>query len=237
LKKGIFLETANVTRLRSVLAMAEDTETGRPGMMMITGETGIGKTVAAKNAHAIGGGVYLRVLEQMSQHDFLQALCFEIAGVRPHGSGRCKNRIIDEMGQAGANQTVYIDEADRLHRSRLEDLRDIHDLTGAPIVLIGEPGLSAQVASRARINNRIPAEFRVGFEPITTRDISMYASQAAGLKLTPDACAIVRQISRGIFRHAHNFIVSLDQMAKAAQTNKVDEVMARRLAPAKGGKK
>ena len=237
MKKGIFLETANVTHLRAALAMAEDTETGRPGMMMVTGETGIGKTVAAKKAHAVGGGVYLRVLEKMSQHDFLQALCFEVTGVRPHGSGRCKNRIIDEMGQAGANQTIYVDEADRLHRSRLEDLRDIHDLTGAPIVLIGEPGLGSLVAARARINNRIPADFRVRFEPISRRDISMYAVQAAGLKLSSEACAIVHQLSKGIFRKAHNLIVSLEQKAKAAETNEVDEAMAKRLAGAKGGKK
>jgi DNA transposition AAA+ family ATPase len=237
LKKGIFLVTDNVTRFRAALAMAEDTEKGRPGMLMIIGEAGIGKTVAARQAHAMGGGIYLRVLEGWSQHDFLQSICYEVAGTRPHGSGRCKTQIINELAKPDAKQTIFIDEADRLHISRLEDLRDIHDMTGAPIVLIGESGLTGRVAARPRINDRIPAEFRVRFGPITTQDVSMYAAQSAGLKLSAEACAILHQLSKGNFRRTHNMIISLEQMAKAAETIKVDEAMAKRLAPNKGGKK
>lgn len=237
MKKGVFIETANVTRFRAALAMAQDTEKGRPGMLMVSGEAGLGKTLAALNAHAENGGVYLRAWEDWTQAAFLQALCFEVAGLRPHGANRCKTRIVEVMGQADANSTIFMDEADRLHIGRLEDLRDIHDLTGAPIVLIGELGLGSRVAARSRIDDRIPSEFRIRFEPITNQDISMYAAAAAGLKLSAEACAVVHALCKGNFRRAHNLIISLEQMAKAAETGKVDEAMAKRLSPAKGGKK
>lgn len=50
MKTGVFIETENVTRFRAAVAMAEDTERGRPGMVMAYGEAGRGKTIAAENA-------------------------------------------------------------------------------------------------------------------------------------------------------------------------------------------
>lgn len=230
MKKGVFIETGNVTRFRKAVSLAGDIDDGRPGMLMAYGVAGLGKTLAARNAHAEGGGVYLRAWEGWTQAAFLQALCFEVTGSRPHGANRCKVRIIEALGRAEGARTIYMDEADRLDVRRLEDLRDIHDETGAPIVLIGELGLTARVAARSRIDDRIPAEYRIKFEPITPRDISLYALEAAGLKLAGRAAAEVHRLCRGNFRRAHNLVLSLEQMAKAAETHKVDEAMVRRLA-------
>ena len=235
MKKGVFVETNNVTAFRAAVGLAEDTEHGRPGMMMAYGEAGRGKTLAAMNAYAEIGGVYLRVWENWTQAAFLQALCFEVDGSRPHGANRCKVRIMEALGDAP--RTIYIDEADRLPTGRLEDLRDIHDETGCPICLIGELGLPARVRARTRINDRIPRELRILFEPISTRDISIYAQEAADLELASEACKVVHRLSKGNFRRAHNLILSLEQMAKAAQTGHVDGAMAQRLADGKGGRK
>ena len=235
MKKGVFIETDNVTAFRAAVSLAEDTEHGRPGMMMAYGEAGRGKTLAAMNAYAENGGVYLRVWENWTQAAFLQALCFEVDGSRPHGSNRCKIRIMTALGKE--TRTIYIDEADRLPTGRLEDLRDIHDETGCPICLIGELGLAAQVRARSRIDDRIPAEFRIPFEPITAQDITLYALEAVNLRMASEASQAVHRLSKGNFRRAHNLILSLEQMAKAAQTGQVDEAMAQRLAGGKGGQK
>jgi hypothetical protein len=48
---------------------------------------------------------------------------------------------------------------------------------------------------------------------------------------------VVHRLSKGNFRRAHNLILSLEQMAKAAQTGNVDEAMAQRLADGKAAKK
>lgn len=226
-KKGVFVETANVTRFRTAVAMAEDFERGRPGMLMAWGEAGRGKTICAMNSFAEGGGVYLRAWEGWSQAAFLQSLCFEVTGLRPRGSNNCKVKIIETLDHEA--RTIYVDEADRLQVGRLEDLRDIHDMTGSPVVLIGEEGLAARVASRRRIDDRIPAEFRVKFDAITMQDISIYAMEAADLRLTPGAAKMIHNITRGNFRRVHNAMLSLEQMARAAETGRVDEAMARRL--------
>lgn len=217
MKRGVFIETNNVARFQSALAMAADTEKGCPGMLMAYGVAGLGKTLAALNAYAENGGVYLSVWQDWTQAAFLQALCFEVTGSRPHGANHCKIAIIDALG--GKPRTIFIDEADRLSMGRKEDLRDIHDGTGAPICLIGELGLPAQVAARSRMNDRIPPEFRIKFEPITPRDIGIYALRAADLQLSAEACKVVHRLCKGNFRRAHNQVVSLEQMAKSAQVS------------------
>ncbi|ADK84976.1 bacteriophage DNA transposition B protein, putative [Desulfarculus baarsii DSM 2075] len=230
MKKGVFVETSNVTRFRAAVAQARDFERGRPGMLMAWGEAGRGKTICAMNAFAEGGGVYLRAWEGWSQSAFLQALCFEITGLRPRGSNRSKVAIIQALDPEP--RAIYIDEADRLALGRLEDLRDIHDETGCPVVLIGEEGLAAKLSARRRIDDRIPAEFRIRFEPVTCQDISLYAMEAADLRLTPEASKFVHGLTRGNFRRVHNAMLSLEQMARAAEVDIIDQAMARRL----GGK-
>lgn len=235
MQKGVFIETGNVTRFRTALGLAADAGVGRPGMLMVYGEAGRGKTLAARNAHSEDGGYYLRVWEQWTQAAFLQALCFEVSGDRPHGANRCKTKLVAKLGYDP--QPVYVDEADRLDIRRLEDLRDIHDETGAPIVLIGEMGLTGKVSARSRIDDRIPNEYRLRFEPITTQDLNVYALQAAGLKLEPAASAELHRLCLGNFRRAHNLIVSLEQMAKADGKAQVDQAMVKRLSQNKRGRK
>ena len=168
--------------------------------------------------------------ENWSQTAFLQALCFEVCEQRPRAANACKIKIISELD---ANpRTIYVDEADRLHIGRLEDLRDINEVTGSPVVLIGEEGLPARVAARRRIDDRIPSEFRIRFAPASNADISLYAVKAADLRMTPEAVKAVQTLTRGNFRRIHNTVLSLEQMARADETDTVTEDMVSRL----GGK-
>ena len=56
-----------------------------------------------------------------------------------HNGTRCKEMIIEILEED--YKPLFIDEADRLSIDRLEDLRDIFEMTGVPIVLIGEEGI------------------------------------------------------------------------------------------------
>ena len=230
------METNNVTAFRAAVGLAEDTEHGRPGMVMAYGEAGRGKTLAAMNSYAVGGGVYLRVWENWTQAAFLQALCFEVDGSRPHGANRCKVRIMEALGDAPRHHLHRRSRSPshrppgrpprHSRRNRLPHLPDRR--AGAP-----RPGAGPHPHKRPHS----PGTPHPLFEPISTRDISIYAQEAADLELADEACKVVHRLSKGNFRRAHNFILSLEQMAKAAQTGNVDGAMAQRLADGKGGRK
>ena len=225
--KSVFIETENVTRFNNATKRAVDFQRGRPGMMMITAPTGYGKTVAAQHAHADpnSGGYYLRAWENMSQCAFLQKFSFEVTGTEPRSSAACKRAIIDALEKRPA--MVFVDEADRLAIGRIEDLRDIHDETGSPICLIGEPKLYTNtIALRGRIANRIPPEYRITFGPLSVRDLSIFAMQAAGLALNPEAAQIIHERASATFRWAFGLIESLEQIAAAAGAKTIDAELA-----------
>ncbi len=225
--KGIFIETENVSKFGRVMRQALDTERGRPGMVCVSSPAGLGKTLAAEQHYAQHGGAYVRVWEDWTQQALLQAICFELAGTRPHGADRCKWAICNAL--MDNRRVIYVDEADRLNIKRIEDLRDIYVYTGVPIVLIGEPGLPTMLSARSRVDDRIPNEYRVEFGPITSTDVLLYAQEAAGLSLTPEACALVAKSTKGNFRRIHNMLLSLEQAAAAAETVEVDAELVRRV--------
>ena len=212
MNRDAFVETSQVVALREAVTMAMGAGAGFPGMVMGTGKAGTGKTRAARALFAEHGGVYLRAMQGMSQAAFLQTLCFEVTGTEPHGSMRCKRAIIQTLGDEPA--PIFVDEPERLHTDRLEDLRDIHDMTGAPIVLIGELALETKVNARSRLNDRIPEAFRVSFGEISSADVLLYAEQAASLALTPAAAAYVKKHTQGNFRRVYNALLLLEAAAK-----------------------
>lgn len=225
MKKEIFIETKNVQLLRKAISAALDTEKGRPGMVAVWGEAGTGKTRAAQTIYA-EIGYYLRAMEGMSQCAFLQELCFEVKGIRPRGVHRCKTEIISELD--GRREAIFVDEADRLNVSRIEDLRDIYDMTGCPVVLIGESGLLTKLEARSRIIDRIPESFRIAFGKIERMDVSLYAKKAAELNLTPEACALIHAEAKGNFRRVHNLMLSIESAAHALGQEAVDAELVRK---------
>lgn len=211
--KKVFIETQNVQRLRKVIGMAVDTEKGRPGMVAVWGEAGTGKTEASQMLYA-EQGFYLRAMEGITQCAFMQDLCYEVKGSRPHGTHRCKTEIIHEL--EGTHTPIYIDEADRLDIRRIEDMRDIYDMTGCPIILIGEQAFLSRLESRSRIIDRIPQEFRVPFGKIERTDVMLFALEAADLNLTPEAAALIHSEAKGVFRRVHNCVLSVESAARVA---------------------
>jgi len=218
MRRDIFIETGNVAKLRKSLNALSDTERGRPGIGVVQGEPGRGKTMAAKEWHTMNGGIFLRVLEGWSQFSFLQALTYEITGERPSNTNRCRNRIMDALAETP--QPIIVDEADRLLMSRIEDLRDVHDMTGCPVILIGEEGFYPKLHARRRVHSRVVDV--VNFDPIKADDVMLFAIQAAALEITPEACHKLAQWAKGSFRVVYGFVLHLEDYARAQNTNTID---------------
>lgn len=218
---NVFVETGNVSAFRKAVRTVEDTEKGQPGFALVTGQAGRGKTLAARNYYASYGGIYCRAWENQTQAAFLQGLCFQVTGRSPVAANISKRQIIRALD---ANPTtLFVDEADRLNIGRIEDLRDIHDETGSPVVLIGEEELFGLLGERRRIWSRVTQE--VKFEPVAEEDAALFAMEAAGLDVVPEACRLMVNRADGDFRLVRNMVQLLEQKAKAQQTQAVDVAM------------
>ena len=223
--KTAFIETENVSRFRKAVGVVEDLEKGQPGFMVAHGRAGRGKTFAAQNYYAEHGGIYIQVWQDWTQAAFLQALCFEVNGTRPRSSNTCKIRIVEDLNKE--KRTIFVDEADRLHVRRLEDLRDIHEATGSPIVLIGEEELLGLVSSQRRLWSRVTQEVKFG--SVSQTDIITFGLEAADLVIEPDASDLIKVRSGGDFRLVRNIVQDLEDMARARETNTITAKMVRAL--------
>jgi len=225
MRRDIFIETGNVAKFRKALGVLSDTERGRPGIGVIQGEAGRGKTMAATEWHTTNGGIFLRVMEGWSQFSFLQALAYEVSGDRPGNTNRCRNRIMDAL--SAFPQPIIVDEADRLHMARIEDLRDVHDMTGCPVVLIGEEGFYPKLHARRRVQSRVTQV--VEFDPVSAEDVMLFALQTASLDVTPEACHKLATLAKGSFRVIYSFTLQLEDFAKAQGSNDIDTAVIEKL--------
>jgi DNA transposition AAA+ family ATPase len=196
------------------------------GFILAYGQAGRGKSVAADRYHCTRDtGAYVRVWQGWSQSAFLQRLLFEVRGSNEdmprYNGNRCKEIIVTLLRKK--RQPLFIDEADRLKIDRIEDLRDIYEMTGGPIVLIGEEGLLSLLTERRRIWSRVVHD--VEFGPVNASEVSIYATQAAGLDISPDLCGRIAEKSEGDFRLVRNMMILLEKAAKAAETLTVDAPM------------
>ncbi|MCS7285015.1 MAG: AAA family ATPase, partial [Hydrogenobacter thermophilus] len=122
-------------------------------------------------------------------------------------------------------RTVFVDEADYLtHDVRvLETLRDLHDVTGTPIVFIGMDHADKKLARYKHLFDRFSEIVR--FNPLTEQDIRMIADQLCEVKLNDDAVQfIASQANR--FRRVIVWLYKAEALARA---NSLKEVLAKHL--------
>jgi len=217
--KNIFIETRRVALFREAVKVVLDTEKGQPGLMVVWGFAGMGKTEASRKlaVEKHQSVVYVRVMQDWTPRAMLAAICVELNGMKPTRVELAKRAIIEELERSP--KLIFMDEADRLNISLVEHLRDIHDESGAPIAMIGEPSLYGSLTARRRIWDRVTQV--VEFGPVITDDVVMFGMKACDLKVKAEAAAELVRRCQGSFRLLYHLMKDLERQAKA---NKMDAV-------------
>lgn len=209
--KSVFVENRNVRAFREAVRVLEDATTGAPGLGVVWGQAGRGKTVCAREYAVRTGAVYLRAMQDQTPTGLLSALAYELNGSEPRTTDRAKRIICQTLDRTP--RAILVDEADRLRLPLIEHLRDIHDQTGAPLVLIGEERLFPMLNAQRRLWSRVTQT--VEFRPIASEDVQIFLAKACGLGCDePPASELVRR-SGGDFRLVYRDAVELERMARA----------------------
>lgn len=153
--KRQFALVKNAVKLTEAFQSIEKRGPGMPGMGVIHGETGAGKTTAVAWLVVQHDGIFIRANATWTPSSMLECLCLELGG---SGFGKCSKMvdfIIERMAEG--NRPLFVDEADYLvgNTKMVETLRDIHDLTGNPVFMIGMKGFDRRIYGRKQLSGRV----------------------------------------------------------------------------------
>lgn len=128
---------------------------GEPRMGLLYGPSGYGKSVAMAFTAQRTGAAYVEAKRIWTQLSLLEAIANEIGvNVMKRSAPRIFEQVVDRLNIEPRG--LIIDEMDYLvGKQHVEIIRDIHDSTRIPILLVGEESLPEKLRSWERFHNRI----------------------------------------------------------------------------------
>jgi DNA transposition AAA+ family ATPase len=221
--KKIFARTDNVNRFVESMNRLQHRSMEIPGMALIYSDPGLGKTRTALWWCAQNDGVFVRTKKLMTGRWLLEEVVSEL-GEAP------MKRVSDLFRQCVSMllerpRPLFVDEVDYLtYDGRvIETLRDIHDVTGAPIIFIGMGMADKKLMRFKHLYDRF-SEI-VKFQDLTEADVQAITEQICEVKLSHDAVQYIYSITNR-FRRLINQLYRTEAIARA---NGLIEINARHL--------
>jgi DNA transposition AAA+ family ATPase len=210
----------NVAEFLTLVMRIADRDPNLPNIGVCHGPSGYGKTYASIYAQNKTRAIRVEVGDTWTRKTLLKCILFEL-GVQARGT------ISDMADQAKAmlgddpRRPLIIDEADKLVDKGLAELvREIGDVAGCPIILIGEEMLPAKLAKFERIHNRV-----FDWMPAQPCDLEDTAQLAAVLcpkvQIAPELLDDIRRQSEG---RARRIVVNLARVAEVARNRGIATV-------------
>jgi len=178
------VQTSNLKALIRAHQVVIGRPKGRPGMTIVHGKAGAGKTFAKLWLSNECNGLDIEASPLWTPRWMLSDIIHELGGQAPH-STQARYEFIVETLRVDP-RPIFIDEADRIARSEIlcETLRAIHDRTSAPIILIGMDQFKKRAMSRPQLKRRIVKE--VEFKAPTLDDARLLARELCEIEIHDD---------------------------------------------------
>ncbi|MCG6552924.1 MAG: ATP-binding protein [Candidatus Magnetominusculus sp. LBB02] len=216
--RKVFARTKNVMDFTAAMSRLHSRQEGIPGMALVYGEPGLGKTRTIMWWIGQNDGVFIRTKKLMTGRWLLEEIVAEL-GQSPVNRisdlfRQCRDMLLDKP------RTIFVDEIDYLaHDSRvIETLRDIHDDTNSPIVFIGMGEASRKMQKYKHLYDRFSTVLE--FTPLTKEDVAGIIEQMCEVKVTEEAAAFIHKDANR-FR---KLILWMYRMESHAKTNSKKEI-------------
>ena len=124
-------------------------------------------------------------------------------------------------------KTIIIDEVDYLvNNSVIEILRDLHDKTGCPMVLVGMANIDKKLSRYPHLMDRIYKKFK--FEVYDTQDVKTILEELTEIPFTPDGLEYISTRTNQ-FRQIVKLINKVEKLAKTNGITELNEEILRSL--------
>lgn len=217
--KHKIIPVKNVARLASAYQALEARPLNTPGMGLVWGETGRGKTTATTWLINRCNGVYVRALALWNASSMLRAIAEELDLDTKGTRTALEVRVIEKLAET--QRPLFVDEADHIvgNEQMMETLRDIHDLSTVPVLMVGMGQMRKKVARYAQLENRIM--HWIEFAPCDREDAINMAKGMCEIEVEEALLNDLIDMTRGEIRRLVVGLAQIEDEAKSRGLSKI----------------
>lgn len=217
--KKTFVKTKNVKRFVSLMDELQKLPPNIPKLALVYGDHGLGKSQTIQWWADKNDSVYVRATQGMTSRWLLSEMAEEL-GEEPFWHTQETFGLIENHLRQNP-KTLIVDEIDYLvDKHTIEILRDLHDKTGCPIVLVGMGCADKKLARFPHLVDRIYKILK--FEQFNQEDISDILQQLTDLSFTDDAINYLATRTNQ-FRQLVKLINRIEKLSQTNQIKELDE--------------
>lgn len=220
--KKVFVKTNNVKRFITMMNNLQNRAEGVPGMGLVYGEPGLGKSQAINWWAFKNDAILVRCTQLMTAKWLLAEILDYMSEIKPYSVSDCFNEVIRNL--LITPRVLIVDEIDYLtiDSRTVETLRDIHDKTNVPVILVGMTNANSRLKKFSHLYDRL-SEI-VKFEKFSKNDIKTIVKELSEIEMTD--CAIKYIYSNlNRFRQIVKVINKAEILAKANGLSSIDEIL------------
>jgi DNA transposition AAA+ family ATPase len=214
------VQVKNVRNFAIQFESLESRDPGVPGIMLVHGETGAGKTTAVQWLAVQKKAVFVRALATWTPRSMLSRIAAELEGAELGSSSDMVDWIGRELTKT--QRPVFIDEGDYLVGSKklVETMRDLHDVSNVPFVVVGMSEFKKAIAKRPQLSGRVSQW--IEFKTIDAEDVRAIITKLAEVTVADDLAMHMHAKTRGSFRGLIVAISRVEAFAKAKGLTSID---------------
>ena len=218
--KPKFVKTKNVKNFITMTTNLQTRAEGVPGMVLVYGEPGLGKTQTALwwVANHQSDAIYVSAKQSMSTRWLLEEITKELGDTPSYRTSELFDQIVRELIRKP--RIIIVDEIDYLtqEKSAIEMLRDIHDRTHTPIILIGMSLADKKLKRYKHLYDRLSEILH--YQPFLKDDVKNLIAELSEVKFDNNAIEYVYK-SGNRFRQLVKIINKAETFAKS---NDIEEI-------------
>jgi DNA transposition AAA+ family ATPase len=211
--------TKNLRRFINAVDELMNRPAGTEGCGLLWGEPGEGKTTAVAYVANLYDAVFVRAVGCWTVTSMLGELCKELGGQRMLRRADMIEWICRQLAERP--RPVFIDEADYLFQQEamMDAVRDIYDLSGCPVILIGMEDIARKIQNHGRFARRITQW--IEFKGLDLDDTRAVAETCAECNIAPD---LIKHLHTEARANIGRIIIGLTRIEKLAKMNGITQV-------------
>lgn len=216
---GMWAPLSNISLLANAVERAMNRAPNLPGIVVMNGPSGFGKTMAATYCQNKFDGLCIELSSFCSSKNLMAMLLREAGIVAEHRLADMFDQLIQELRLS--RKPIFIDEVDHIAETKaLQIIRDIHDKAQCAVVLIGEERLPQKLQRTERFHNRV-----LVWQPASAaseRDTHQLARfYSPSVEIEDDLLKALHKDSKSIVRR---ICVNIDAVREFAHTHGLKKV-------------